>query len=318
MKPPNPETDQDCRSLLQKAVRRGHADLAYSTAFYLHHSGDRSWLKRRTGVIVFEECWPAAASYLLSGSIGEIAGTLACVARCVKFKDAAGLGSLAFALHEGDLSVLDGNPDDTIISYITKALDDPKVFLNEAETRCTNEEQQALVTAASAAYRRGGWPWDRAFALAAAYLATQAPLPKVRGNLPADEPVFPYWVAIDRHTSHGKVALRQVARELNVPLNRLSWVSFYVESAKTNQTAQTRWWRRERRWRLHKVGLEYDEAFEIWDVARPKLITLLQDDADALQSRLEEFLATMRPPHDISSHQCHEAVQQTKLLDVLA
>ena len=54
----NPNTHQDCRSLLQKAVRRGESDLVVKVVDHLYEIGDIRWLKQRVGVIIAEECWP--------------------------------------------------------------------------------------------------------------------------------------------------------------------------------------------------------------------------------------------------------------------
>ena len=54
----NPDTHQDCRSLLQKAVRRGNHTLVAKVVDHLYEIDDIKWLKRRVGVIIVEECWP--------------------------------------------------------------------------------------------------------------------------------------------------------------------------------------------------------------------------------------------------------------------
>src|SRR5438105_12776025 len=92
----NPETHQACRSLLQKAVRRGNQSLAYKVAHHLCDIGDINWLKTRTFVIVFEECWPSGASQCVPTNFDNLLDMLLNVAQAVKRKDAAGLGSLAF------------------------------------------------------------------------------------------------------------------------------------------------------------------------------------------------------------------------------
>ncbi len=43
----NPNTHQDCRSLLQKAVRRGESDLVVKVVDHLYEIGDIRWLKQR-------------------------------------------------------------------------------------------------------------------------------------------------------------------------------------------------------------------------------------------------------------------------------
>ncbi len=103
IKKPNPDTDQRRRSLLQKAVRRGYASLARNVALSLEQLGDTEWLKQRTGVIAFEECWPMGATLIYPMKLPDAIFFLAEMARAVKAKDAAGLGSLA-CLHREKIS----------------------------------------------------------------------------------------------------------------------------------------------------------------------------------------------------------------------
>lgn len=93
----SPDTDQRLRSLLQKAVRRGYASLAWRVALDLQQQGDRAWLRQRIPVIVYEECWPLASNIEFPLKLPDAFRHLAKVARSEKAKDAAGLGSLAYA-----------------------------------------------------------------------------------------------------------------------------------------------------------------------------------------------------------------------------
>ena len=61
----NPNTHQDYRSLLQKAVRRSNYALAGKVVDHLYEVNDAAWLKKRTGVIIAEECWPLMAKWEL-------------------------------------------------------------------------------------------------------------------------------------------------------------------------------------------------------------------------------------------------------------
>jgi hypothetical protein len=59
-------TDPRLRSLLQKAVRRGHSAVVQNTARRLDAARDRTWLRSRAVVITFEECWPLAQQLSIS------------------------------------------------------------------------------------------------------------------------------------------------------------------------------------------------------------------------------------------------------------
>src|SRR5262245_39638861 len=58
MRKPGADTHQECRSLLQKAVRRGDEGLVGMVTCHLEKAGDAAWLRGRAAVITFEECWP--------------------------------------------------------------------------------------------------------------------------------------------------------------------------------------------------------------------------------------------------------------------
>ncbi len=126
----NPDTHQDYRSLLQKAVRRSDDTLVAKVVDCLYEVSDAAWLKRRTGVIVAEECWPLMAKWELPKKLETqqvaIKDILSQVALSKKFKDAAGLGSLAYALSEGDDSVLTGSDEDHHINALAQPLRMPQ------------------------------------------------------------------------------------------------------------------------------------------------------------------------------------------------
>jgi hypothetical protein len=63
-------------------------------------------------------------------------------------------------------------------------------------------------------------------------------------------------VGLDKHTEVGRKTLRQIAREENGPYRRLTWLNFYFESARSNETAPSRWWDREIAWRMKKLDLD--------------------------------------------------------------
>ena len=102
LKKPRTTTDPRLRSLLQKAVRRGASDIAGAAVHNLLTLGDQAWLRSRAVVITFEESWPLALGLTLTRDPISKVDALLRVSHAVKQKDAAGMGALAFALHEGD------------------------------------------------------------------------------------------------------------------------------------------------------------------------------------------------------------------------
>jgi|GEM_PF-321335 len=285
MKKANPETHQACRSLLQKTVRRGDVALTQIVAHHLHEIGDTSWLKMRTAVITFEECWPLGTEIYATKDIESITCALVRTARMVKRKDATGLGSLAYALSTGDGSVLSGDPEDQCIQHVSHAIKMPDQFWLWATKNCANDNQRILIESAQKAYRRGGWPWDRAFMQAAAYLAITEGIPDIY-PVPEVKQDFPFWVALDKHTPKGKEALSEAARIAGFPVRQVTWVSFYFESALSNDSTDSCWWNREIQWRLSRIGLDLGKAELIWAKTRPIVMNILREEANALKEHL--------------------------------
>ncbi len=296
----NPGTHVGCRSLLQKAVRRGYVGLVENTIAHLEAVGDFTWLKGRVGIIVAEECWPELATWRLPQATGgglsgdrrrlqrqAIVDKLSAVARCRKLKDAAGLGTLAFALSTGDKSVLTGRSEDVHIQGLCEAILQPQAYWMGVARR-SGGSMLRFVENANAAYRKAGWPWDRAFIQASVYLAVLKD-----GIPPTSDAVdrlgggdFPFYVALDKHTGEGKVALRMVSQEIGVSYRLLNWVSFYCESGRVNDRHPSPWWKREVDWRLAKVGLTPHEAEAIWNGARSRFMELLNDEARVLRGHV--------------------------------
>ena len=295
-----------CRSLLQKAVRRGYPDLVEAVVLHLDAIGDLTWLKQRMGVITFEECWPAGESIPYPPDLEGIILQLRRVSKLAKWKDAAGLGSLAYVLSQDDPSVLDGTDDDVAIRWVEKGVRVPKRFWGWALAQSEKRETHEFVEQAHAAFQRGGWPWDKAFIIAAVYLALEEELPAEERVIEAPSPgnLFPFWAAIDKHTPEGKIALRTAAKQVGVSYEQLSWVSFYFESAVCNQLISSRWWSKEVMWRLRSIGLEKLEAEDIWDRSRPVLQELLQDDVKGLEEHIQvNELPEMKEKTQITTQQ---------------
>jgi hypothetical protein len=299
MTPARPETDQACRSLLQKAVRRGQIPLLAQVAEHLFERGDWPWLRARLGVIVVEECWPLCTELLAAAALPDLIRTLTLVAQSSKVKGAAGLSSLAYALSEGDRSVLSGRPGDAArdrhIELLAAAIQNPKAFWAEIEAASYGAELRDFLGGAQLAWSRASWPWDKACALAAAYLATRSGIPGHHSAVPATREL-PLWAALDKHTPDGKLALRRAAYQLKLPADQLAAMSFYCEGALANEQDDSYWWSREVGWRLASVGLTLDQAEYTWrERARPLIAQLLEPSAANLQARLAAPPAPARP-----------------------
>jgi hypothetical protein len=280
------DTEVRFRSLLQKAVRRGHVDLVYTTSALLEslNAKVKNWYRTRTAIITFEECWPLGRELIFNRKFYSKVAALIKVTQNLKSKDASGLGYLAYALHEGDTSVLDGTPEDKHIKIVANAIRRPDDFWHWAESQEKSEEQTALVENA-AHFKQDGMPRDRVVIQAVAYLAITTRIPSIIELQPSDQ-IFPFWVAFDRHTPEGKLVLRDVARDLHIPLPQLEWTCFYFEGAKTNGEIPSKWWDRYGQWRFQKVGLPAEEAHLLWDPAKPQVMEALAAESRRLQNEL--------------------------------
>ncbi len=298
MRKVNPNTHQACRSLLQKAVRRGNSTLVTKVFNHLYEIGDTRWLRQRIGVMIAEECWPLMVEWTPPKKQEEqvaMAEILSKLANSVKFKDAAGLGSLAYALSEGDRSVLTGCEGDDTIRRICEAITGANTYWEWAISKCSNTHEARLVEHAEKAYRKGGWPWDKAFIQATAYLAIMDGLPRLY-TVPNSEVKFPFWVALDKHTPQGKAALHKIAKETRFPWRQLNWVSFYCESGcVTKKHEPSRWWDKEVKWRLGKVGLSFEAAEAIWAKVQSIFIEILEEESTRLEQHIGDSVPTKLP-----------------------
>ena len=272
------------RSLLQKAVRRGYPDIVQKVVSILADYGDTSWVHSRAGVIAFEECW--TCGYLLASGTPPIV-TLHKVATVKKNKDAAGLGSLAYAAVGGSSDAIETSIDPVSVKIVAAAIRRPDDFFNWAVSECQTESQLAIVLAAKRFISKASWPWDKAFMIAGAYLSCKGKAKIIEDSSSIPTADFPYWVAVDKHTPQGKKALRQVALELGVSENILGWASFYFESSKLNEEISSLWWGNESRWRFETLGSSSEEAKKLWKEAAPKIESIVQAQSERLLRLVE-------------------------------
>lgn len=286
LKKPKASTDPCLRSLLQKAVRRGADHVVKATARSIIALGDRAWLRSRAVVITFEESWPLAQSLVLTRDQQTREAALLRVSRATKQKDAAGLGALAFALHEGDQSMLDIVPSRRMLRIVSGGLDRPDAYFDWVLSQCPSAESRRVVVTARDYLAAATWGWDKATILAAALLAASGGVPALPPAKPAGSD-FPYWVALDKHTPEGKEALRRVGIKHGIAYRQLIWASFYCESAVVNALEPSAWFEVERSWRLRKAGLNMQSAMELWTRVRPTLSVELSAKAESLRAQVE-------------------------------
>jgi hypothetical protein len=320
MKDPS-SVDDRYRSLLQKAVRRGHSELVFTASALIESQGIHTdaWFEKRAAFIVFGECWPLGGEILFTRKFHSKVANLVRVARAIKYRDATGLGFLAYALAQGDSTVLTRSPDDRPVRMIAKAIQRPADYWEWISTQ-TQDAAAAALIANARRFRDGGRPHDKAVVKAAAYLSLSAS-PPAPASATARESVFPYWVVFDRHTSEGKRVLRDVARDLHIALPRLEWSFYYFEGAVANSDGPSPWWQRYCRWHFDHIGLNPEEAHLLWEPARAQIVDALAEESHRLQteiyrwklSNLERVETLKREVELFTSHIKEVSRDQSKL-----
>jgi hypothetical protein len=286
--------DDRYRSLLQKAVRRGHPELVYTGSALIESRGlhSKAWFEKRTAFIVFGECWPLGAEMVFTKRFYSKVAALIRITHARKVRDATGLGFLAYALSREDSTVMNQTADDRALKLVAKAIRNPAEFWEWASAQGIDSQRQTVVGLARR-YAEGGRPHDQAVVQAAAYLAVSAPLLEPEPAPPADTP-FPYWVVFDRHTSEGKRVLRDVARDLHIPLPQLEWCFYYYEGAVANAEAPSPWWRRYCQWHFERIDLREQEAHLLWEPARAQIVDALAEDSHRLQTEIYRWKLSNR------------------------
>lgn len=270
------------RSLLQKAVRRGCVELVSRVTGILARMGDSNWIKSRSAVIAFEECWMIALvmKEMPSSRFLEL------IASSKKNKAAAGLGDVAYGYMQGELSLLDLDPDYRIpVKIVAAGAIRSKDFFNWVKSRAETERQLRLIEAGERAFTKATWPWDKVFAIAGSYLALEG-VDIVESSEVCSMSDFPYWVAIDKHTPQGKVILRDLAKSMRVGFDVLSTISFFCEGSQLNSSVYSSWWELSAAARLRSHGLTMAEAEVIWSDCRGEYMSV----AGQCSKKLQEFV----------------------------
>ncbi len=296
MKASRSKIEKRYRSLLQKAVRRGNVELVFTTSSFLESLGskDKNWYRSQTAIITFEECWPLGTELIFNKKFHSKVAALIQVTRAVKARDATGLGYLAFALCRGDDTVLTNTTDDKAIKIVASAIQRPDDFWQWLSWQKTSTTEKTLINNASR-FKNAGLPHDKAVIQAAAYLTATGQLPTMtEGQAP--DPKFPYWVVFDNHTVEGRRVLRDIARDLHIPLSQLEWTYFYFEGAQTNGAIFSKWWDRYCRWHFKKIDLVANEAHLLWDPAKIQVMEALAQESRQLKNDLYRWkLANPEP-----------------------
>jgi hypothetical protein len=275
------DLDYGCRSLLQKAVRRGQVELVRRVAWHLWQEGFQEWLRTRTAVILAEECWPLLGLMEPKAEIGEILDWLTQATMAVKEKDAGALEGLAGWVESGEEVTLSAPSRATVDEFRAKS---GAGFWEWALQNAQNEEQAKGVVAAEKLSHRG----EGGLAQAAAWLGLQQGVPEVVAA--PERLALPLWVGLDKHTGQGKRALETGAWNAGVGLEQALRVSFWVEGVRCNQLQESELWREHKRLALAEAGLDEAGAGALWRKLQPHFLSALRGDLAAFSSHIESLV----------------------------
>lgn len=278
------------RSFLQKAVRRGDINLTEKIVIYLLNNDDIDWLRKRLAAITFEESWAYGSEISYEKEAQVIINHYKNLSSTVKNKNASGLGLLAYSYFNGDKSVFNMVDKEHFkyIKFVGEALKRPNDFWNWAinETK-SNPTKSVFINNAFDSSKKASWLWDKAFVIAAAYLAIADDLPKIQYSKINNK--APYWVGIDKHTQAGKQAILKVADENRINPDIALSLSFYFEGAVCNETEDSLWWDKTVLWEMKKLNLEIEQGQKIWNQMKDKVEKLLEPESLKIHNELKDI-----------------------------
>ena len=278
------------RSLLQKAVRRGNEYVIDKVFKYLLLNDKKPWLKKRLVVMGYEECWTCANQINLDCSNYELLEQYKTLARTIKNKNADGLADLARKLNEYEYSVLVGNEEEKkAIQSVANAMNYPYLFWEWIRSQPGYSENRGRIEQARRDVNRKTIPDDSSMMYAAAYLAAKYPIPETQSMDPDNDPDFPYWIAIDKHTSVGREAYVEACRQIDLPSYRAEHLGFYLEGGVCNKVENSPFWDHMVNWYLNHIHFTMDEAKENWEKLKPILIELTKDSVDVMLDRINNL-----------------------------
>ena len=272
------------RSLLQKAVRRGYADLAERVVNYLLSVDDRAWLRKRLFVIAYEECWPIGSNLGGLNLVSEYRR----IANSVKNKNASGLAQLASLCNKRNSHFprLSEEQQSELINF-AQAITNKSTFWTYLETQTGYGANKMRILSAEKAIPMASFDGDKDVMFAAAYLASTGNVPQVETSLLEEEHDFPYWVAIDKHTDLGKQIFHEISETVGIDSFVAMKIAFYVGGSACNQMSDSPYWDELVRWEMNNLHETTSaQALAYWDQMRPLIIERTRRDVSALVNRI--------------------------------
>ena len=278
------------RSLLQKAVRRGNEYVIEKVFKYLLLNDKKSWLKKRLVVMGYEECWTFANQLNLNCNNYQLLEQYKTLARAVKNKNADGLADLARKVNEYEFSAIVGTDEDQkAIRSVANSMIYPYYFWEWIKSQPGYNDNKVRIRQAKKDVNKKTIPDDSSMMYAAAYLAAKYPIPETKFTDQNHQPDFPYWIAIDKHTSVGREAYVEACRQIDLPSYRAEHLGFYLEGGVCNKVIESPFWDHMVTWYLNHIHFSMDEAKEKWEELKPILIELTKDAVDEMLDRINNL-----------------------------
>lgn len=279
------------RSLLQKAVRRADVELVEKIVKYLISIDDFTWLKNRLAVIAYEECWTFGSQLYDDQNKQKVLEQYLELAATVKNKNAAGLAILASKYHDGEWKALVGDTDQKkAIESISNAIDSPNDFWKWVRSqKRTYDKYHGRIESAKKAVTKCKFETDKAMIYAAAYFAIKDEVPKTVPAQPQNDPNFPYWVAIDKHTTIGREAFIDTCQQVDLHPVAAQTIAFYLEGSRCNQIANSPYWDLAKKWAFDRMkDLTSQMIYTKWEELKPILIEFTRGSADEVKNIIEK------------------------------
>lgn len=253
-------------SLIQKAVRRGNVELVEKVFNYLQSQQGSKWLKDRLLVIAYEECWPYAEKIYLPCSDYDLLQHYKNITLSVKNKNACGLAELAMKQKDGkDVSKVGNSTDQAAISSIKNAILYPTKFWEWVKKEPEYQKYKSIIDKAEQVIKRVSSEFDKAMVYAAVYLTIKFPIPEIKTTPADNDPDFPYWIAIDKHTSVGKDIYIEICEKLSLDTFITLKLGFYLAGSKCNEVNDSPFWELIKKWQLESTGFLLNEVNEKWE-----------------------------------------------------
>jgi len=276
------------RSLFQKVVRRGNVDLTEKVFKYLLSKDQRGWLKKRLAVIGYEECWTYSNQLDYESKNNKLLEQYKTLACKVKNKNCDGLAYLAKRLNQYNRSALTGTEKEKeAIRKVAEAANNPVSFWKWVRKQPDYEKNKQRIDAAEKAMPKPHMKKDKVIMLAAAYLSVTYPIPDTEDIEPNNDSDFPYWIAIDKHTSIGAERIIEASESMDLEPSCGMHLGFFLEGAICNQIKDSQFFELAKKWQMNHMGYTLEKAEEKWGHLKLLLIANTKIEVRELQERLD-------------------------------